>query len=420
MSQQLIGIQRRFMRLGKVRLGDKGTKGEPRRLTKFRLTSPSRALLEAAAAEYGGEVKEWTGAPDEGVYELYTNTDTLDIILPPVFSDRDGSPTLPYSQAYEMWSAGGCERRCDGETEVLSGKPCLCGEARGSDPKTTCRITTRLNVMLPKIPGLGVWMMESHGWNAASLLPGTLDLLMLAASQQRFIPAVLRLEPRTSKRGGQTRKFVVPVIDLPELRMHEVLSGGLAAAASPAMLNAPAAAPPRPELPAGEAPPDAEPFENDILPSFGEAPEIVDSLDGPSAVESSRHSTPAVGPAVLRDTDGPSSECIELHDELVLLCDELGATDSIPKVHEKADAGDVAWMKRQIATMKRAVKARDEVAAETEAGRHDTDGRENPSDSTSEAGSPASVSLAGQGSFFQQRATEAQAAQQRRRSRSRA
>lgn len=320
------------MRLGKIRLGDKGPKGEPRKLTKFRLTSPARALLEAAAIEYGGDVKDWEGAPDEGVFELYTDTDTLDIILPPVFSDRDGSPTLPYSQAYELWSGGGCQRRCDGETEVLSNKPCLC------DPdERTCKIVTRLNVMLPKIPGLGVWMMESHGYNAAAMLPGTLDLLMLAASQQRFIPAVLRLEQRTSKKGGQTRKFVVPVIDLPELRMSDVLANGLAAATSPAVINGPVVSPGRPELPAGEAPPsEPEAFDNDSTPEFGEPPPIVEAEELVAV---------------------PTVEIAALRDELIELVQTLGATDALPAIAAHVSTEDTPWLKRQIATAKKAVAA---------------------------------------------------------------
>jgi hypothetical protein len=118
---QIIGVQRRMMELGRIRLGDKADSGAPRKLSKFRLTSASRALLEAAAELYGGTVQDWQGAPDDGYFELYTDTDTLDIILPPVFSDRDGSPTLPYSQAYELWSGGGCQRRCDGATEPSQG-----------------------------------------------------------------------------------------------------------------------------------------------------------------------------------------------------------------------------------------------------------------------------------------------------------
>src|SRR5258707_3286069 len=103
-------VQRRFMELGRVRLGEKGGKGEPRKLDSFRFTSASRPLLEAVAAKYGGKVQAWTGAPDEGYYELKTTSAELDIILPPTFSANDGEPSLPWSQFYELWSGGGCQR----------------------------------------------------------------------------------------------------------------------------------------------------------------------------------------------------------------------------------------------------------------------------------------------------------------------
>lgn len=247
----VLQIQRRMMELGRVRLGDKGAKGQPQRLETFRFTSASKLLLDAVAALYGGEVRQWEGAPDAGYFEVYTNAAELNIILPPVFSTVDGSPTTSYSQWFELWSGGGCQRRCDGVTESISGKACAC-----NPDDRECKITTRVSFMLPEIPGLGVWRLESHGWNAAIELPGTLEVLLMAASESRFIPAVLRIEHRTKKVPGEgTRRFIVPVVDLPQVRVGELLSGE-----TPNVLavNAPAPAPPRPELPAGTVPP-AEP-----------------------------------------------------------------------------------------------------------------------------------------------------------------
>ena len=64
MTHQLVGIQRRMMRLGKVRLGAKEefvnkegeTKTRPKKLSTFRFTSASPSLLEAVAARWGGTV----------------------------------------------------------------------------------------------------------------------------------------------------------------------------------------------------------------------------------------------------------------------------------------------------------------------------------------------------------------------------
>lgn len=282
----IVGLQRRMMELGRIRLGgEKGEKQPGRKLQHFRLTSASRALLEAAAVEYGGTVTDWQGAPDEGYFQVYTETDVLDIILPPVFSDRDGSPTLPYSQAYELFKGPERVRCCDGVTETISAKPCMC-DPEGRD----CQIMTRLNVMLPKLPGLGVWLLQSHGWNAASVLPGTLDLLQMAAAEQSFIPALLRLEARTSKKDGTTRKFVVPVIDLPDVRIGELINGGTVAA-----VNGPMVRPAKPALPPAVAVPVST--LDDGQPEFPDPPSLPTRESGTAA--------PPV-PGTTPESEGPS------------------------------------------------------------------------------------------------------------------
>lgn len=242
----IVTLQRRYMTLGKIRLGDKGAKGQPQKLTTFRLTSPSLPLLTAAARLYGGTPREWQGAPEDGTFELYTETNVLDIIVPPAFSQRDGSAQAPYSQYFELWAGGGCTRRCDGETELITGRACMC------DPeKPTCKITTRASLMLPRVPGLGVWLLESHGWNAATEMTGTLELLRMAAEGNRFITANLRLEQRTKKVPGEgTRRFAVPVIELPDTTIGQLAD----AVGAPLAINAPAPPAPRPALPPTTSP----------------------------------------------------------------------------------------------------------------------------------------------------------------------
>lgn len=255
MATRVIGVQRRFMQLGRVRLGEKGPSGAPKRLNSFRFTSASERLLNAVAAKYGGTVSAWTDAPDEGYFQVTTEATSIDIILPPTFSQEDGSPSTSYSQWYELWSRGGCQRRCDGATESLSGEPCKCDPAvrdAGTDPSGTCGIITRVSFIIPDLPGLGVWRLDSGGWNAAVELPGTLELLAQAASEARFIPAVLSLQNRTAKREGKTHRFVVPVIELPDVTIGELVSG----TAPTYALNVPATpAPGKPALPAAPAPP---------------------------------------------------------------------------------------------------------------------------------------------------------------------
>lgn len=250
---RVIDIQRRHMELGRIRLGEKGSKGQPQRLDTWRLTSASKALLDSAAAIYGGTVAEWTDAPDKGYYELTTDTASLDVMVPP--GDA-------YSQFYELWSGGGCKRRCDGATELLSDSPCKC------DPEERdCKITTRINVMLPRVAGLGVWRLESHGYYAAAELPDQLDLLQ-QISGGRIVAGVLRIEQRSSKKDGRTNRYPVPVLDLPNVTLASLTGGSL-------VVNAPAplerGKPPMlgtAELPAETA------FDNSAPVGFGERPSL--------------------------------------------------------------------------------------------------------------------------------------------------
>lgn len=244
----VVDIQRRMRSLGKIRMGDRGTKGQPQRLTEFRLTSPSRQLIEAAAAAYGGDVRQWEGAPDGEQWEVYTETAQLPIAIPP--ADE------PYSQHYELWSGAGCQRRCDGRTAMVATdkqgmreRACVC------DPdERECKLTTRASVMLPDIPGIGVWTIESHGYNAAVELTGTLAFLGRAASQGVYVEAVLRLEQRSKRVPGQpVSRFVVPVIDTPELGVGQIMAGGGAQALPTG--EPPPAPRGRPAIPAGDATP---------------------------------------------------------------------------------------------------------------------------------------------------------------------
>jgi hypothetical protein len=209
----IIELQRRMVEAGRIRAGDRvaaanGTR--PNKLDKWRLTSKDKQRLDLAAELWGGEVHVW--ADRAGEYELYTQTDALPIMLLP--------GQLPTTW-YELWSKGGCQRRCDGQHELISDSACLCGEER------ECKPMTRLSVLLPDLPGIGSWMLSSTGWNAAAELAGAADLLQRASAQGVLIPARLRLEQRHQVKGGETRRFAVPVIDL-DVSFRELLGGAAA------------------------------------------------------------------------------------------------------------------------------------------------------------------------------------------------
>lgn len=291
-------IQRQFRELGRIRLGQQveysknGQKRKrPEKLDTFRLTSPVRALLEHAAEVYGGKVAAWPDAPDGDEFQLITTTDTLDIIVPP-----NGA----VSQWYELWSGAGCQRRCDGVREILSMGPCKCPAdpldrtelaAKGE----ACKPTTRLQVVLPKVPDLGIWLLVSHGYYAAVELLGTAELLAAAAQAGQMVPALLWIDQRRIRRPGQpTREFGVPAIRIPETMT--ALLGSRAVGATPALAAGdvapamPALGPGRPEIPA------AAPLPED--PSF-RAP-------APAAQTASPDSAAAAAPSTSGNTgDAP-------------------------------------------------------------------------------------------------------------------
>jgi hypothetical protein len=181
-------------------MGEKSPKGFPVKLKTFRLTSNDRKVLDAAAALYGGKVGAWTDAPDEGMWQLTTEASELDILVP--------RSLRSVSQAWELWQGGTCERRCDGVVEELSGRRASAGPSAARTDEF-CDIVTRLSVILPRLPGLGVWRLDTGGWNAASTIPSTLDLL-LALDPGRWCrrscgPSRRRARPATRRRARSRR-----------------------------------------------------------------------------------------------------------------------------------------------------------------------------------------------------------------------
>jgi hypothetical protein len=196
------------------------------RLDKFRLTSPDRDLLDQAAHLYGGTVQPWKDQP--GQYELFIEAEELPCMVAP----------KEVSQWYELWSGGGCQRRCDGVCETISDQPCLC------DPDNReCKTTTRLSVYLHQLAGVGTFRLESHGWYAATELPEAARLLIQLAANGRYVPAALAIEQRTVKRDGQTKKFPVPVLRVKQA-LQTLMTGEI--------IDTPALPDARPALPPGE------------------------------------------------------------------------------------------------------------------------------------------------------------------------
>jgi hypothetical protein len=218
----IIDLQRRLAEVGRLRIGQLVTsangKTRPAKLDTWRLTSADGRRIAHAVELYGGTLTRWD-APTGPQYEVITTTDTLPVIVPP--------GNMAFTQHYELWAAGGCQRRCDGVTATfndngnLQDGECLC------DPDNReCAIHSRLSVMLRDLPGLGVWRIDTQGYYAAVELAAAVDVIHIAAGRGHLLPATLRLEQRMTKRPGQgTRRFAVPVLDI-DIPPGELIGGG--------------------------------------------------------------------------------------------------------------------------------------------------------------------------------------------------
>lgn len=218
MSRLIKNIAPKLPEIGRLRAGEKGKKGEPRRLDTWRLTSRDLVVVQAFAARYGGEVGEWADHPGE--HEVVSEIAEIDIYLPPD----------PLMSAYERWGSGGCKRRCDGELcDVpvesddgghLEQRPCECDDKgwvpgdQGDIKKGACSIAVRLQVVDPYAPGMGHYLLTSSSKIAAAELPGQVGLLAQMAEQGAYVPAVLAIEHREEKKPWEKyrREYNVPVL----------------------------------------------------------------------------------------------------------------------------------------------------------------------------------------------------------------
>lgn len=187
------------LRLGHQVRGDKGLR--PAHLAgRIRVTSPYPSLLEQIAVAYGGTEPAPWASPDGPQVETVLPAEPLVVAIVPGQS---------LSQWWEHWNAGGCDRRCDGEKETLSGEPCLCPPSvkeRRSDPRQWCQPVTRLSVLLPRLRSLATGRLDTHGVIAAQGIAASLALAQQALDQGVLVRATLSVRMR----GSGAKQYVWP------------------------------------------------------------------------------------------------------------------------------------------------------------------------------------------------------------------
>lgn len=232
---RILNRQRQLAEAGRLRLGytteASNGKMRPVRSETWIFTSHDEEKAKVAASLWGGNLERWqplgNGAQQ---WRVITEATAIDAVLP---------PGEPLTQAYESWNKGGATRRCDGVTEQFSGSPCLCmaefGDNWYEQPKgRVCDTKSRLKVLLPDMPGLGSYRLETGSYYAADEIAGIVDTIKAAVGYETLVPVTLRIEQRTRVANGQTKQFVVPVVEVRGVTAGQILSGqgGLALAGS--------------------------------------------------------------------------------------------------------------------------------------------------------------------------------------------
>jgi hypothetical protein len=226
MGARLRNTQARAAEHGRLRTGY--TQGKrPMRSATWVITSHSEEHVRTAAGLWGGEPEQWQPLNSTITqWRVITKASSIEALI---------TPGDPLNQYNELWTGGGCKRRCDGDTELLTRQPCLCARQFGEDwhqqkKGVVCSTTSRLNVMLPDLSGMGMWRAETHSFYAASEWAGMVDMVLAGTNGKGFIPVTLRIEPRQVVRDGQTKKFPVVVVELRGVTPRQALSGPMNAA----------------------------------------------------------------------------------------------------------------------------------------------------------------------------------------------
>lgn len=191
------------------------------------ISSVHREYVERCAQLYGGQCLEWDKAPgtkQPKEWRVITETDTLPVYVLP----------FPAQQALEYYDQNRrmVTIRCDGQTcrrrqpdGRWASSPCEC---RPEEQEINCgaQLITRVSFVLPQIPTIGVWMLETKGYHAAVEVPTTMEFVRV---QGRLVSrALLRLERRSrpDPKGGPDRVFYVPVLHIESAPEHlEALPG---------------------------------------------------------------------------------------------------------------------------------------------------------------------------------------------------
>lgn len=221
----VLDLQRRSMPLGDIRIGEsEEVPGKswrrPKRRDTFLFTTEVEETAVAIAGKFGGTVEPWPRR--RGYWQVDTPLSVIEVWVP------------PRGRAVESWMRlwnDGAKRQCDGITEILSGRPCMCPQPEdrtdpylvaaaaaerkrlaAENPPRACKPRTWINVAIPGLPGVnGVWVLRTGSANAAVETADSGDVLERARGMDVYLPALLVIQWRTGQNG---KPYPVPALRL--------------------------------------------------------------------------------------------------------------------------------------------------------------------------------------------------------------
>jgi hypothetical protein len=153
----IIDLQRRIAEIGRIRIGQQvansnGRGKRPTKLTTFRLTSAQTApASNNAAGLYGGTTPGMGRPRRPSNGKSITESDVAQCDCAAVRYGVQLNTT-------NCGPAGGCQRRCDGQTSNPSATAPVCATPTNGNAAFTL---TPQSVMLRDLPGLGVWRIDT-------------------------------------------------------------------------------------------------------------------------------------------------------------------------------------------------------------------------------------------------------------------
>jgi len=238
-DHDLLGMQRRDVPLGEIRIGTSEAsptpgnpdRRKPVRLNTFRFTTAVESAAGVIAAKYGGHAVPWERR--RGYFEVITDRTSLNVWIPP--------RSLAVDANMELWAAGKRLRQCNGRTMQFpppepgqASRPCMCPADPAERQRLAamrtpqaCEPLTRINVTIPDLPGLtGVWKLNTGSVNAAVETADSGDAMAIARGAGAYLPAVLYIHWR--RRADTGSPYPVPVLMI-GTSMEELARGELPA-----------------------------------------------------------------------------------------------------------------------------------------------------------------------------------------------